>query len=175
MEKKALIITWDGYQDQELIYPYYRLQEEGFTVQIASTTDTQTIGLFGIKFASQYRAENLFNEQIPYFELLILPGGVKALEKVRQSPAVLEFIHEWDKQNKIIASVCHGAQLLISAGVTKGKTISGYYSIKDDITNAGATYSSEPVISKNIISAAHYKDMPEWMKLTLKELKNRGI
>ena len=127
MVKKALIITWEKYQDHELIYPYYSLKENGYEV----------------------------------------PGGVKALEKVRQEQGVLKFIQEWNTADKTIFSVCNGAQLLISAKILQGRTLSGYYSIDIDIENAGATYSRGPVVvDGNIISCPHYDFMGEWMRTT---------
>jgi protease I len=78
------------------------------------------------------------------------------------------FISDFYKQNKIIACICSGAQLLISAKIVKGKKIAGYYSMKDDIINAGAIYTDLPaVIDQKIITTAHYKDMAPWMKATL--------
>jgi len=162
--KKALIITWDGFQDQEVIYPYYRLQEAGFQVTISGATGKEeVIGLFGTKF--KCIGDNMILSPENY-DLLVLPGGVKALEKVRQSVPVLNFIKAWSK-DKVISSICHGAQLLISCGKVKDEEVSGYYSIKDDIINAGGSYNPNPVISSNIVSGAHYKDMPEWMEKTL--------
>jgi len=164
MNKKALIVTWDGFQDQEVIYPYYRLQEYGFDVTITGSTDKEeVIGLFGTKFKS-VRPQDMGSSED--WDLLVLPGGVKALEKVRQDPNVLEFIKSWP-DNKVISSICHGAQLLISCGKTQSQSISGYYSIEDDIVNSGGNYHRLPVISSNIASGAHYKDMPLWMKMTL--------
>ena len=86
MNKKALIVTWDGFQDQEVIYPYYRLQEYGFDVTITGSTDKEeVIGLFGTKFKS-VRPQDMGSSED--WDLLVLPGGVKALEKVRQDPNV---------------------------------------------------------------------------------------
>ena len=99
--------------------------------------------------------------------MLLLPGGAKAMEYLRQDKPILDFIANSYKLNKVISSICHGGQLLISAGIAKGNKISGYYSIKDDIINAGGSYNPNPVISSNIVSGAHYKDMPEWMEKTL--------
>lgn len=164
--KKALIVTWSGFQDQEVIYPYYRLQEDGFEVDLAAEK-TDIAGLFGIKFKANYsvRSLSLFSHD---FDFLVLPGGVKALEKLRQEQEVLDFISKWNAEKKIIASTCHGAQLLISAKVVKDRSISGYYSIKDDITNAGATYVDMPaVVDGNIISSPHYKHMGPWMQTAL--------
>lgn len=160
--KKAYILTWDGFQDQEVIYPYYRLQELGMEVSIYGQDKTEVVGLFGTKFNCKGYCPTAYDADI-----LVLPGGVKALEKIRQNEKVLDYIKNWPN-TKVIASICHGAQLLISSGLVKGKSISGYYSIKDDIINAGGTYHREVVVDGNIVSGAHYKDMPEWMDKTVK-------
>lgn len=163
--KKALIITGQGFQDQEVIYPYYRLLEEEFKVDIAAKNKEMLFGILGLKIDANISFDEI-NEK--NYDLLILPGGVKALEKIRQEKKIIEFIKDWNDKGKIIASVCHGAQLLISARIVKGRKISGYYSIKDDIENAGAEYIDEPfIIDKNIISSPHYKHMGLWMKMVI--------
>ena len=84
---------------------------------------------------------------------------------------IIKFISDFDKEKKIIACICSGAQLLISAKVVKGRKIAGYYSMKDDLINAGANYTDLPaVIDDNIITTAHYKDMGPWMKEVIKKL-----
>jgi protease I len=109
------------------------------------------------------------------YEVLLLPGGVKSLEKVRQEKGVLKFIQEWNAANKTIFSICNGAQLMISAGILKGRTVSGYYSIDIDIENAGATYSRGPVVvDNNIISTPHYDFMGEWMKTCIEVHEQRS-
>lgn len=177
MNKKAIILTWDGVQDQELIYPYYRLQEEGFEVRIYANKD-KVKGLFGIEFLStpipslQTRDRDGWdwNEYVNESTILVIPGGVKALEKLRQERLALDLIIHFNNESKIISSTCHGAQMLISAKIVKGRSISGYYSIKDDINNAGAIYIDAPaVISGNIISSPHYKHMGPWMYETIQE------
>lgn len=165
MVKRALIITGQGFQDQEVAYPYYRLQEDDFIVDIAAKNKEMLFGILGLK----YEANKSFDEiKIEDYDLLILPGGVKALEKIRQEKIVLDFVKKWNDSGKIISSTCHGAQLMISAKIVKGRKISGYYSIKDDIENAGAIYVDAPfVIDENIISSPHYKHSGPWMKETI--------
>lgn len=164
MKKTALILTWNGFQDQEVIYPYYRLLEEGFTVHVAAEKIGPVTGIFGITFQATVAVENLALGSGDAYDLLVLPGGVKALEKLRQQESALDFISRWNDEGKVIASTCHGAQLLISARVVKGRTVSGYYSIKDDILNAGGIYSDAGcVVDGNIVSSPHYKHMGEWM------------
>ena len=94
------------------------------------------------------------------------------MEKIRQEKKLIKFISDFHKLNKVIACICSAAQLLISAKIVKGKKISGYYSMEDDINNAGAIYTDEPaVIDGKIITTAHYKDMAPWMEATLSFFK----
>ena len=171
--KKALILTGNLVQDHEFIYPYYRLKEDGFEITVALKDGKNCLGILGTKIPPDDVCEIVDYSQMKVedYDLLILPGGAKAMEKVRQEPVVLKFIKDFDGKGKIISSICHGAQLLISAGVVKGRKISGYYSIMDDINNAGAKYVDAPFVTdKNIVSSPHYKYLGDWMKETLRVL-----
>jgi protease I len=174
---KALIITWEGYQDQELVYPYYRLREETNIVDIVAN-DKVIHGILGTKMNVSITLSDFlekFDQIFDEYDFLVLPGGVKALEKLRQEKRVLEFVKKWNDSGKVIASTCHGAQLLISAKIVKGREISGYYSLEDDINNAGAIYSREPVVtSGNIVSSPHYNWMGEWLKEAI-DVYNRKV
>jgi protease I len=177
--KNVLILTWNGFQDQEVIYPYYRLLEEEFKVTIAAEREGTITGILGSKFEANLSVGTLSSSDTNVFDLLILPGGVKALEKLRQEKTALTFIRNYYDTGKVIGSTCHGAQLMISAKLVRGHRISGYYSIKDDINNAGALYVDEPyVISGNIVSSPHYKHMGPWMKAVIDQygrfLKSRS-
>ena len=108
--------------------------------------------------------------------MLLIPGGVKALEKLRLESGVVEFVKEWNSLNKTIFVVCNGAQLLITADILKGRRISGYYSIEPDIKNAGATYDRGPVVvDGNIISCPHYDFMGDWMRTAYQVHENSKI
>ena len=165
MSKSALVLTWDQFQDQEVVYPYHRLLGAGFETDLSAESPGVIHGIQGVKMNATISYKDIHKHD---YGLLVLPGGVKSLEKVRQEQSVLDFIHEWNKQGKLIASICHGAQLLISSKVVSGRKISGYYSIKDDITNAGATYVDDRfVIDDNIISSPHYDHMGVWLEKAL--------
>lgn len=175
--KKALMLTYESYQDHEVIYPYYRLLEEEYEVEIMSNKVGRIHGILGTYMHSARAISDLSDEgNRKYFmgyDMLVIPGGVKALEYLRQEQNVLSFIREWDEANKTIACICHGAQLLISSKVVKGREISGYYSIKDDINNAGANYVDAPaVVSRNIVTSPHYKHMGPWMKAAINLVQN---
>jgi len=178
MTKRALIITGNLVQDHEYIYPYYRLLEDGFEIVVALKDAKPCFGILGTKIPSDDRCRIISYEELRNVEadLLVLPGGAKAMEKIRQESIVLDFIQDWNSRGKLIASICHGAQLLISAKVVRGRNLSGYYSIKDDIINSGANYVDAGFVTDgNIVSSPHYKYLGGWMKevLRLFNLQNK--
>ena len=137
---------------------------------------------FSIKFESRLESVNVAKKSCEFscgdileYDLLVVPGGVKALEKLRLEKGVVEFVREWNSLDKTIFSLCNGAQLLITADVIRGKTVSGYYAIEADINNAGATYHRGPVVvDSNIVSSPHYDFMGEWMRTGYEVLERRG-
>jgi len=172
---KALIITYSGFQDQEVVYPYYRLLGAGYNVEVVADKrdeNNRVYGILGVNMPCHILLKDFINNVDMYlntYDILVLPGGVKSLEKLRQVQQLLDFINAWNLSGKVIASTCHGAQLLISARVVSGRSVSGYYSIKDDINNAGATYVNEPVVvDGNLITSPHYDHMGIWMETVIK-------
>jgi len=172
--KKGLIISGNLAQDHEFIYPYYRLLEAEYEVDVCLLEGVPVKGILGTALPpnKQQKIKTIEDIYVKDYKVLVLPGGVKAMEKVRQEKKIINFISEFDKAKKIIACICSGAQLLISAKVVKGRKIAGYYSMKDDLVNAGAIYTDLPaVVDNNIITTAHYKDMGPWMKEVMKKIK----
>lgn len=167
--KRAVIITGPGFQDEEYIYPYYRLQEAGFTVDVATNNKETVKGKYGISAKPTKDAKELKESD---YDLVILPGGHEAPDRVRQIKEVLAFVKAMHEKGKVVSTICHGPWILISAGIVKGKKITGYEGIKDDLINAGANYVEAPVVvDGNIISSPHYKYNGEWMKETLKKFQ----
>lgn len=165
--KKALILTGRLVQDHEYVYPYYRLQEDGYLVDVAVRGKETVFGNIGVKIVPTKDIPEL---KVEDYDILVIPGGAKAMEYMRQDKEMLKFIADFHAAGKVIASICHAAQMLISAKLVKGRNISGYYSIKDDIENAGGTYVDEPaVVCDRIVTTAHYKDLGPWMKAALGE------
>lgn len=161
---KSLIMTWEVFQDHEVIYPYYRLQEEGQVDVVANVTG-KIFGILGAHVTATKTIDDLYWKMIDDYDLLVLPGGVKALEKLRQSKRALDFIYNWNEKGKTIASICHGGQLLVSSKIINGRKVSGYYSIKDDLINAGGEYVDAPyVVDGNLVCCPHYDHMASWLK-----------
>ena len=164
---KALIITGKYAQDIEVYYPLYRMQEEGWDVDIAVLGDKEALGVYGMRLTPTVNMPT-FALQGKY-GLVILPGGARAMEYLRtythdgsSIPDLLKWFHTW---GGVIGSICHGTQLLISAGLVKGRKVSGYYSIKDDIINAGGEFVDAPFVTDGkIVCSPHYKFLGPWMK-----------
>ena len=173
--KKAIIISGNLAQDHEFIYPYYRLLEEGLEIDVCLLEGKPVQGILGTTIPpnKDQLIKKIDEVSVNDYEILVLPGGVKAMEKVRQNKKIINFISKFNEQEKIIACICSGAQLLISAKAVKGRKIAGYYSMEDDLINAGAIYTDLPaVVDRNIITTAHYKDMGPWMKAVIEKLNN---
>ncbi len=170
---RGLIISGNLAQDHEFIYPYYRLLEENIDLDVCLLEGKPVKGILGTTLPpnKDHKVKKIEEVKTSDYDILVLPGGVKAMEKVRQSRSIIDFIKNFDSQKKVIACICSGAQLLISAKVVSGRKIAGYYSMKDDLINAGAIYTDLPaVVDNNIITTAHYKDMGPWMKKALEVL-----
>ena len=174
MKKNALILTSKLVQDHEFIYPFYRLKEEGFTVHTYNGDVKQVLGYFGTKIPPKEEDQiiQLKDIKVNDYSILILPGGVKSMEIMRLNKVVLDTIKKFHENNLIIDATCSAAMLLISSGLSKGKSISGYYAWKDDIINSGAKFIDKPcVVDGNIVTSPHYKYVGEWMKGAIELLK----
>ena len=169
---RALILTGKLAQDIEVFYPLYRMQEEGWKVDIACNDDTVVEGVYGMKITPTIDMAGFW---ISGFDCLILPGGARALEYLRQSLQVINIIKSFYSEGKVIGSICHGAQLLITAGLVRGRKVSGYYSIRDDIINAGGEFVDAPFVNDNrIICSPHYKYLGPWMGEVVREVRFRA-
>lgn len=167
---RTLILTGKMVQDHEFTYPYYRVQEEGWKVDVVVPENELVYGIIGTKVEPTMKIEDI---RVSDFDLLVIPGGAKCMEYLRQKEELLAFIREFHESGKVIASICHAAQMLISSKIVKGKKISGYYSIKDDINNAGAEYVDAAFVNDGkIITSPHYKHMGPWMKEVIRETMN---
>lgn len=133
-KKLAVIVAGKMVQDQEFIYPYYRLQEAGYEVDVAVENKEIVYASMGLRIVPSI---DICEIGLSPYEILVIPGGAKGMEYMRQDQKLLEAVSQFYEAGGVIASICHGAQILISAKLAERRCISGYYSIKDDINNAG--------------------------------------
>lgn len=167
--KQAVIITAQGFQDEEYIYPYYRLLEAGVRVDVA-TQDGQTVyGKYGNPAKANKKTSELLNT--PY-DLALIPGGFEAPDRVRVMPEVLAFLKDMDQKKKWIAAICHGPWVLISAEIVRNRKMTAYWSMEADVKNSGAIYChKEPVVvDQNLITSPHYQYNPEFMRAVIASL-----
>jgi protease I len=163
--KKAVIIVAQGVEDSEFSYPYYRLQEHGFAVDVAIKDKANITGKHGLPIAATVDALTIKEED---YELVVVPGGYESPDRVRQIGNVLRLLKQFDEKGKVIASICHGPWVLISAGIVRSRRMTCYAGCKDDLINAGAVYVEAPVVvDGNIVTSPHFRDNAEWMKQTL--------
>lgn len=173
---RAVVITAEGFEDEEVIYPVIRLKEEGFAVDIA-TKDAKLVNgrlNFPLELIVRYYGILVDAKKLDpkNYDLVLIPGGFEAPDRVRQVSEILEFVRRMYKHKKIVAAFCHGPWVLISAGIVKDKKIAGYIGIRDDINNAGAIYTDKAaVIDGNIITARHPRDIADLMKAIISKFK----
>ena len=169
--KRAVIITGPNFQDEEFTYPYYRLLEEGYSVDVATPDKVVVYGKYGVPAKPTIDTKDL---KASNYDLVILPGGFEAPDRLRLRKEVLGFVKEMHDNGKLVAAICHGPWICISAGIIKGKRATGYMSIADDIRNAGATYLEEDVvIDGNLITSPHYRNNGDFMKAVIKTMNAR--
>jgi PfpI family intracellular protease len=105
-----------------------------------------------------------FDQLSTTFDLLVLPGG-KAPEIIRKNEKVLEIVRQFNNMGKPIAAICHGPQILISAGIIEGRLATSYSQVAKELKNAGATYLDEPVVvDKNLITSRKPADLPQFVQ-----------
>ena len=157
---KALIISADDFEDLELLYPYYRLKETGWEVDVAGPEDGSIRGKHGYSV----RVDMKFEAANPdAYDLLVVPGG-RAPEQVRLNQDALRIVKSFFDADKFVASICHGSQVLISAGVVGGRRATCWKGVKDDLIAAGARYfDTDVVVDGNLISSRQPSDLPAFM------------
>ncbi|OGR26588.1 MAG: protease [Desulfuromonadales bacterium GWD2_54_10] len=164
---KALIISAANFEDSELLVPYYRLKEAGVEVSVASLNRGAITGKHSYEVAVDYTLGEVNPDD---YAILVLPGG-KAPEVVRKEPKALEIARSFFARNKPVAAICHGPQILISAGLLQGRRATCYRSVADELKEAGALYEDrEVVLDGNLVTSRQPADLPAFMRETMKLL-----
>jgi protease I len=141
-DKKILMITGDNVEDLEFFYPYYRLTEEGYTVHVATIKGEKFEGKHGYGLENTLAVKNINPDE---YELLYLPGG-KAPSELRKDKDVLDFVRRFAASGKPIAAICHGPQILISAGLVKDVHMASWPEVEKELTEAGGIFIDEALI-----------------------------
>lgn len=160
--KRAVIITASNFQDEEFTYPYYRMLEEGYHVDVATPGKENVTGKYGVPSRPTMDTMNVMADN---YDLVLIPGGFEAPDRLRIRKEVLAFVRAMFEQGKLVAAICHGPWVCISAGIVRGKKITGFIAIADDLKNAGGEYlEQDVVVDGNLITSPHYRNNGDFMK-----------
>jgi protease I len=167
-DKSFLMFVDDNYEDLELWYPRYRMIEAGAKIVVAGPKAGQTYsGKNGYPCRSDAAIADMNSRE---FDGVIVPGGFMP-DKLRRDPKVLQLVREFAAAGKLVAAICHGGWIPISAGVYRGVRVTGSPGIKDDLVNAGAIWEDAPVvIDRRFVSSRKPDDLPEFCRGILQVL-----
>ena len=166
-----LILVGPEYEDLEVWYPKLRVEEAGFRAPMAGIGEASYRGKHGYPatmdgHVRDYSADKLVG--------ILAPGGW-APDKLRRDPQLLQLVRDVHAQGKLVATICHGPWILISAGIVRGKRLTSTVGIRDDVMNAGGCWEdAEVVIDDNIVSSRVPKDLPAFGRAIVNWLEAHG-
>jgi protease I len=165
---KILILSADHFEDSELLVPLERLRAAGMQVDVASFTVGEIHGKHGETALANRAIAAIRPED---YGALVLPGG-EAPEALRQDAQALELVRHFFATGKPVAAICHGPQVLVSAGVMTGRTATAYRSVADELKAAGAHYrDAEVVVDGNLVTSRTPADLPAFVNELIAKLQ----
>jgi len=170
--KRVAVLADNLYQEMELWYPLYRLQEAGAQVQIIATEAGK---VYTSKLGYPVKSDHSYaGVQPDDFHGVIIPGGF-APDYMRRVPRACSFVADLHRAGKLVAAICHGPWLMCSADALRGRRATSFFSIKTDVLNAGATWEdAEVVVDGNLVTSRKPEDLPAFMKACLAVLAGGG-
>ena len=159
---RVAILATEGVEDAELRQPREALDKAGAKTILIAPKEGSIQSFKHFDKADEFRVDALLGDVDPrQFDAVLLPGGALNADTLRVQSRAQEFVREVDRQGKPIAVICHAPWLLISAGLVKGRTMTSYHSIQDDVRNAGGKWQDEEVVrDRNWVSSRQPSDIP---------------
>jgi len=166
---KVAILVEDFYQVLEVWYPLLRLKEEKMAVSLIGTGSKD---VYGSKEGYPAKVDFSVVQVDPNdFDAVIIPGGF-APDFLRRYDDVVAFVRQMHEGGKVVAAICHGGWLLVSADIIRNRKVTSFFAIKDDLKAAGGEYvDAEVVVDKNIITSRKPEDLPAFVGEIIKQLK----
>ncbi|MCA9187183.1 MAG: type 1 glutamine amidotransferase domain-containing protein [Pirellulaceae bacterium] len=170
--QSILVFVGDVYEDLELWYPKLRLQEAGADVIVAGPdAHVAYMGKNGYPCVSDAAIDEVSADE---FHGVVVPGGFMP-DKLRRDPRVLKVVRDFHDSGKLVAAICHGGWIPISAGIYRGVRVTGSLGIKDDLINAGALWEDQAVVvDQHFVSSRRPDDLPQFMRGVLQVLAESG-
>ena len=171
--KPILIIATDGFEQSELMEPKRLLEEAGMTVKVASLEEGEIKGWDEKDWGKSVAVDMLVGKvDAAEYDALLLPGGQINPDVLRMDETVIGLVREFDKAGKPIAAICHAPWLLAEANIIEGRTVTGWPSIRTDLSNAGANVVDEEVsVDGNLITSRKPGDIPAFTKALMDAVK----
>lgn len=176
---KIAVIATDGFEEAELVDTVQALKNAGMEVDIIAphtTAHSGRIQAFRHQEPSiQVDVDRFLEDARPHdYDGLLLPGALNA-DTLRVDPKVLDFVKEFDSDQKPIAAICHAPWILVSAGVAEGRILTSYFTIRDDLKNAGANWIDQiVVVDKNLVTSRMPDDIPAFNREMIKLFSRSG-
>jgi len=157
----AILVTQD-FEQSELTEPRTALEQAGAATTLIAPKPGKVQSMRHDEKADQFDVDLTLDEARPdAFDALLLPGGALNADALRMEPRAQDFVRRIDQAGKPIAVICHGPWLLVSAGLARGRTLTSYPTIQDDLRNAGATWVNREVVrDRNWVSSRQPADIP---------------
>lgn len=173
---RVAILVTDGFEQIELTGPRAALEQAGAMTKIISLKTGKVQGFHHNEKADRFDVDLTFDQASPDdFDAVLLPGGVINSDEIRMQPSAQRFIHAMQDEGKTIAVICHGAWLLVSAGLVKGRTMTSWPTLQDDIRNAGGNWVDHEVVTDgNWISSRKPADIPAFNQTLINRLIQRS-
>ncbi|MDR6390153.1 type 1 glutamine amidotransferase domain-containing protein [Paraburkholderia phenoliruptrix] len=172
---KVAVLAVDGFEQAELVEPKRALAEAGATVHVISEKPGKIQGFKHVDKGDTVDVDVTFDKATADdYDAVVLPGGVVNGDAIRLLPQAQAFVKAADNAKKPIAVICHGGWLPVSAGIIKGRTLTSWPSLQDDIRNAGGTWVDREVVEdNNLISSRKPDDIPAFNKALIGQLSKR--
>ncbi len=166
--RKIAIFVEKMFEDLEFWYPYLRMKEEEADVCVVAPKVETYEGKHGLTAKAD---QSIVAVKTDEFNALIIPGGYSP-DHMRRTPEMVEFVKQMNEEKKPIAAICHGPWMLASAEVIKGKKVTSFFSLKDDLIHAGAEWIDQEVVKDgNIITSRNPNDLPAFCKKIIETLE----
>ncbi|MFQ6078809.1 MAG: type 1 glutamine amidotransferase domain-containing protein [Thermodesulfobacteriota bacterium] len=167
--KKVVILVEEMYNEYEFWYPYYRLKEAGVDVTVVGSGSSET---YKSKSGLQVNVDTSADQvSAADYDGIVIPGGY-APDLMRRYPSMVKLVKDLFRTGKVVAAICHAGWMLASAEIAQGKTVTCFFSIKDDLIHAGANYVDQEVaVDGNLITSRKPDDLPAFMKAVIAGLQ----
>lgn len=170
--KKVAILVADGFEESEFFEPKQALEDAGAEVEVVSLRmdDIQAFRHMD-KTRTAKVDKTVKNAKAADYDALFIPGGLYNPDHLRADPAVIDFVQDFFEQKKPVGAICHGPQVLMTARVCQGRTMTAYKTVQPDLELAGAKVRDEPVVVDNgLVTSRNPDDIPAFNKKLIEEI-----